>query len=312
MIRGVAMSRLPTVAVAAVILCMATSVAFLRAADDVVVEAIPDSDEESQPNLHPLDQQFDQNVFSDQPGWVLPNTDDGMGGDNRLDVLAMAGRLADRRLASIERICGLSPAQVRALRLVMESDIRRMAEEIGRTRAKYEGVVVDLNDPAGQQRFNLLQQDAVRSRERVKGLFETGSLFRKALGTVLDEPQAGRLAGSRDRQRALLWKSLVLAAMLELDERLGLDQAQADAIERLLLEKTPPLRVENPPAELEQEHTQQAIVFAMLAEVDTKRLKAAVSSRQWRVLSRSIDQGRAMRANLEQQGVFERPAKPAR
>jgi hypothetical protein len=100
--------------------------------------------------------------------------------------------------------------------------------------------------------------------------------------------------------------------MLELDERLGLNQSQADTIERLLLEKTPPLRVENPPADLEQEHVQQAIVFAILAEVDPKRLKAAVSSRQWRALSQSIDQGRGMRINLEHQGVFEKPARPTR
>lgn len=298
-------------AAATVLVCgIVAGASILRAADDEVVDPVPNVEEESQTNLHALDRQFDQSVFSDQPGWVLPDSDDDggtvVGGT---DVLVMAGRLADRRLASIERACGLSPGQVRALRLAMESDIRRMADEIGRARAKYEGVVVDLGDPAGQQRFNLMQQDTVRSRERVKGLFESGSLFRKALGTVLDETQAGKLAGSRDRQRALLWRSLVLTGMLELDERLGLDQSQADAIERLLLEKVPPLRVENPPAELEQEHMQQAIVLAMLAESDQKRLKAAVSSRQWRALSRSIDQGRGMRANLEHQGVFEKPAK---
>ena len=313
MIRLLPVPGLPIGAALTLVCVLVGAAAVLRAADDEVIESLPAVDEESGSNLHPLERQFDQTVFSDQPGWVLPNAeDDGQTVVSGPDVLAAAARLADNRLAALERGCGLSPSQVRALRLAMESDIRRMAEEIGRARSKYEGVVVDLNDPAGQQRFNLAQQEAVRSRERVKTLFETGSLFRKALGTVLDEAQVGRLAGSRDRQRALLWKSLVLTAMLELDERLGLNQSQADAIERLLLEKTPPLRVENPPADLEQEHVQQAIVFAILAEVDPKRLKAAVSSRQWRALSRSIDQGRGMRINLEHQGVFEKPARPTR
>lgn len=281
-----------------------------RAADDEVIELLPQQAEESRPNLQALDAQFDQNVFGDQPGWGTM-VDGGMVAEP--DVLATAGRLADGRLATIERICGLEPAQVRALRLAMESDIRRMVEAVGRERAKYEGEMVDLNDPTGQRRFNLLQQDAARSRERVKGLFEAGSLFRKSLVSVLDETQAGRLTGSRDKQRALLWKSLVLAAMLELDELLGLDQSQADAIERLLLEKVPPLRVENPPAEIEQQETQRAIVLAMLAEADQKRLRAAVSSRQWRVLSMRIEQHRRMRrANLEHQGIFERPPTPAR
>lgn len=278
-----------------------------RAVDDRVVEQSPQQEEESDRNVQRLEQWFDQNVFGDQPGWAVVDreemvqpTADGP------DMVAAAARLADGRLASIERICELRPAQVRALRLAMESDIRRMAEAVGRERAKYVGVAVDLNDPAGQRRFNLMQQDVSRSRERVKSLFDAGSLFGKALDSVLDEAQVGRLIGSRDQQRAILWKSLVLMAMVELDERLGLDQTQADAIERLLLEQVPPLRVVNPPPDMEQPHMQQTIVFAVLAEVDRKRLKAAVSARQWRALSGLIDQSRGMRANLEHQGFLEK------
>lgn len=316
------MSRLPSagvpnrshrVAVAFLLLGLCGGI---QAADDVVVEQVERSagTDEDQENLHALDDQFDQTVFGEQPGWArnAGEDSDGGGGAGGIDIVATASRLADRRLASIERICGLSPAQVRALRLAMESDIRRMADAVGRERAKYAGLIINLNDQEGQRRFNLLQQDAARSRERVKNLFDAGSLFRKSLPAVLDEAQAGRLVASRDQQRAQVWKTLVLTVMLEVDERLGLDQAQADAVERILLEKVPPLRVENPPAELDQQHMQQMLVYAMLAEADQKRLKAAVSARQWRSLSQYIGQGRSIRTHLEQQGVLEKVVKPAR
>ena len=281
------------------------------AVDDEVVaerEAQPD---ESNTNFIPLDTQFDQLVFNNQPGWTndvqTDNNEDPAAG--RLDVIAVAARIADGRLGSIKRICGLSQSQARALRLAMESDIRRMAEVVARERARYEGVVVDLNDPTGQRRYNLLQQDANRVRERVSGLFESGSLFRKTLGAVLDESQAGKLAGSRDQQRGLLWRSLVLNAMLELDDRLGLDQSQADALERLLMEKVPPLRVDPVPPEMEQQHIQQMLVYSMLAQADQRRLKDAVSARQWRALSQFIQQGRANMPHLRQQGLLEKTEK---
>lgn len=300
----------PAGALVAIVVLLLAIGPVVRAVDDEVVQQREQQADESESNLHPLDQQFDQIVFGNQPGWMGDGRQDGeqqvAGGR---DVLAAAGRVADRRLASIARACGLSRSQTRALRLAMESDIRRMADVVERERAKYEGVVVDFNDPAGQRRLNLLQQDASRARERVKGLFESDSLFRKAIGTVLDESQAGKLAGSRDRQRTLLWKSLVLTVMLDLDDRLGLDQAQSDAIERLLLEKVPALRVDPVPAEIEQQHMQQMIVFAMLAQADQQRLKAAVSPRQWRVLSQHVQGGRGNMAMLRAQGLLEKSDK---
>lgn len=285
----------------------------VQAVDDVVVEQTDRAEEDSdaQQNMIDLEAQFDQTVFGEQPGWEAGGEDepDQRGGDRARDILAGADRLAARRLAAIERICGLRPAQVRALRLAMESDIRRMADAVGRERAKYVGGRVNLNDQAGQRRFNVMQQEAARSHTRVRNLFETGSLFRKSLVAVLDESQAGRLAASRDQQRALVWKSLVLTVMLEVDERLGLDQSQADALERILLEKVPPLRVESPVTEMDQQHNQEMLVYAMLAEADQKRLKAAVSARQWRMLSQYVSQGRGQRENLEQQGLIEKTDK---
>jgi hypothetical protein len=287
--------------------------AAVRAVDDEVVESIDKEEGDSGPNLLSLGEQFDQNIAVNQPGWGNFEVGDVREpGAAEPDMVAAAGRMADRRLGSISRTCELRPAQVRALRLAMESDIRRMSEAVGRERAKYEGRVVDLNQEAGQQLWNAVQQDAARVRERIKGLFESGSLFRKAIASVLDDTQAARLAGSRDRQQATVWKSLVITAMLELDDGLGLDQTQSDTIERLLLERTPPLNVENFSLENGQEHMQQTVFCAMLAEADQKRLKAAVSVRQWRVLSQYVNQGRAMRQHLENEGFLEKIDKPPR
>jgi len=48
------------------------------------------------------------------------------------------------------------------------------------------------------------------------------------------------------------------------------------------------------------------LVLMVLAEVDAKPIRAAVSERQWKGLAPMLNQGRAMRSAIEAQGFLEK------
>lgn len=250
---------------------------------------------------------FDANVFEQSSGHFSFHSGrrpspTGRDGDQApaSPTLAAAGRIGDARLAQIDSVCGLSDAQRRKLRLAMESDIRRVAEEIDAERRKYQGVEVNHADQEGQRTLQQFQQDVQRCRERMQGLFDAESLFAKVLPTTLDAEQNARLTAEFTARRSSRWQGLVAAAMLQCDELLGLDQRQHAEIEKLLLEREPALRMDRH-ATHESRHAQQMLVWMVLSEVDAKRLQDIVSKRQWQTLAPLANQGRAMRSYIEGQ-----------
>jgi len=96
--------------------------------------------------------------------------------------------------------------------------------------------------------------------------------------------------------------------MRKYDDTLGLDQRQHDEIEKLLLEREPPLRVEGR-FNRNAAQAQQMFVLMVLSEVEAERLQSVVNDRQWRVLAQLANQGKAMRSYIEAQGLLEKGAK---
>jgi hypothetical protein len=94
--------------------------------------------------------------------------------------------------------------------------------------------------------------------------------------------------------------------MLKFDDVMGLDQKQYEELEGLLLEKTPPLRVENFVGRQDIQHLKPMIVWAVLATIDAKRLRAGLSPRQATLLEQFRGQGKAMESHLDAQGLMEK------
>lgn len=218
---------------------------------------------------------------------------------------AAAMRLAEDRLARLDAVCGLTEPQRRRLRLAMESDIHRLVEEVDGVRRGYDGVTVNFGTPAGQRQWQQFQQDLQRCRQRLQGLFDRGSLFAGVLATTLDESQAATLDRERRDRRGFRWRMLVSAAMLRLDDVLGLDGGQHETIERMLVDLEPPLRTEGPAADRGDRVAEQMLVYLALSRADQQKLKGLVSERQWQVLQQLAAQGRQMRSYVEAQGMLE-------
>lgn len=282
-----------------------------RAVDDVPL-AILQLQEQRQANRIDLGANFDQNVFHQQgggislrPGPVRP-APTGADADQvpESSALMVARKLGDARLGQIDSVCDLTEAQRRKLRLAMESDIRRLAEDIEVGRRKYQGLEVNLNDQEGQRKWQQFQQDVQHYRQRLQSLFDAESLLTKVLPTTLDSEQYARFNAENAARRSGRWRGIVATAMLKFDNLLGLDQRQYDEIEKLLLEREPALRVDRP-ATHQDRNAQQMLVGLVLSEIDAQRLQGIVSGRQWQLLAQIANQGKAMKSYIEAQGLLE-------
>jgi len=275
--------------------------------DDVVVDEDPVAAARQQ-NLIDLGSNFDANLF-EQPGnsWTLRSGPGPDGGPLPASpALGRARELGLRRIERMEASCTLTEPQRTRLMLALESDSRRFAAEVDGVRAKYAGRQVDLNEPAGQREWNAFQQDVGKCREKLRSLFDESGLLSKVLPTILDERQLACLTAERAARRSFHWRAIVLEAMTKIDESLGLDQRQHDLIVAELLGREPPLRIDEQPAGHFDANWRRHLVLMVLAEVDAKPIRAAVSERQWKGLAPMLNQGRAMRSAIEAQGFLER------
>ena len=293
-----------------------------RGEDDRAVDDVPPPLRQMQQqgeNRIDLGANFDANVFQQHGGGFSVSAGrrrpsrDGGGGESQpaeSPTLAFVRKATADRLAEVEAVCGLSDDQRRKLRLALESDGRRFAEEIEAERRKYQGLQVNFNDQEGQRKWQQFQQDVQRCRERLQQLFDGDSLFAKVLPTTLDAEQAGRLAAETDARRSHRWKAMVRLSMLKCDDVLGLDERQHEAIEKLLLDRQPRLRDErrDDGRNHNTRETQQTLVWLVLSEIDPQRLQAVLSDRQWQVVVKWANQGKSMRSFIEAQGILEKVA----
>ncbi len=304
----------PSIAVAVVLLVAAVA----RTEDDRVESAAEAEAAQSRDaNLVDLGANFDANVFDQRgDGWTirgavvrrrLPGLPIPAAADvGESPTISRGRRVGSARLERVARICELTPEQRRVLALAIESDVRQLAAEVDAQRRRYAGVTINMADQDGQRRWHQFQQDVQQCRRRMEDLFGARSLFAGALETTLDPGQRERLATETTTRRTFLWRTMVGTVLLRVDDALGLDAAQHRLLEQTLLAHEPRLRLEEP--RQTNAHAEQMLVYSTLADVDPAPLQRALSDRQWRALLTLMNQGRAMRSWLEQQGLVERPA----
>jgi hypothetical protein len=277
--------------------------------DDILVDPDAAADAAArQPHMIDLDSNFTANLFEQRGnGWVI------RGGQGRageaagpVSLAVSRGRdLGRSRLERIESTCGLSAEQRLLLLLAVESDVRRFAAEVEAVRGKYVGRQVNMNDPAGQREWHAFQQEVRRCRDLLRDLYGRGSLFATVLASTLGPDQLNCLAAETAAHRSFHWRAMVLEVVAKLDDSLGLDQAQYDVLVAALLSKEPALRTDPDALERDDANLRRNLVLMMLAGVDARQLRASLSEPQWRTISQLMNQGRAMRSWIEQQGVLE-------
>lgn len=294
-----------------VAVCLGIAAGVARGEDDRIEEAnatAAAARAAQQANRIDLQSNFDANLFQQRQGaWVLRNgvavRTNVKDGDVDAPALARLRRDAREALERIERGCALTDEQRESLSLALESDARRVAAEIDRTRRSYAGATVNLGVVEGQRKWHEFQQDVQRCRRSMQEAFGPGSLFAGVLATALEPAQRETVEAETRARRSFRWRSMVGTVLLKLDDTLGLSAKQHEMIERALLAREPRLRLD--PTGQSNPHAEQMLVYLTLSEVDAAPIRRGVSERQWRALSMVMNQGRAMKSWLEQQGLVE-------
>lgn len=299
----------------AVILTAACVSALCRADDDRIEDDPAAAVVRQEGNAIDLEQNFDANVFGQHNGIVIQGAgmrrrgralsptgpvDDG----EESVAIAKLRRLGAERIARVHRLCKLSDGQRMRLEFAVESDARQLAQEIEATRSRYAGVVVNFGQPEGQKKWQQFQQDMQRCRGVMQSAFDSNSLFEAVLAESLDDAQRSILVAETGARRSFLWQSMVETVLSKLDETLGLTQAQHGAIRAALLAKEPRLKLDSS-AGRQNTHAQCMLVYHQLSKADSKALRGQLSDRQWKVVSMLINQGKAMKSWLDQQGLVE-------
>ncbi|MBM4021105.1 MAG: hypothetical protein FJ284_02475 [Planctomycetes bacterium] len=277
--------------------------------DQIVGEAAADQEGQRQPHMLDLGMNFDANLFEHRGNsWVVrggPAPPPAAERPPEPLALSRGREMGLRRLERIEAACGIAAEQKRRLVLAVESDVRRFVAEVETTRERYAGHQINMNEPAGQREWHSFQQDVKRCRDQLRDLFDRGSLFATVLTATLDDGQRTCLATEIAARRSFHWRAMVLEATSKLDDSLGLDQRQHDALVKELLSHEPALRTEADMLARDDVNLRRSLVLMVMSECDASRIRAAVSDQQWRMLAVLINQGKAMRSWIEQQGVIE-------
>lgn len=161
------------------------------------------------------------------------------------DGLAAVRHRGERHVAAIERICRLDDAQVRRLRVALESDLKRLAGVIAAVRSRYAGgTTVATPQDLDRELLATLRADAQACRQRIETALGPGSLLAAVSRAVLTPPQDTAFEAWLAERRLCRWRAMVGAVLVQLDESgLGLSQRQFTALEESLVSDVPQLEV---------------------------------------------------------------------
>ncbi len=215
------------------------------------------------------------------------------------DTLARLGgmrEVGEERIATLDRVCGLSVAQQDGLRMALESDLRRAAGEIDRVRQKYAGQRMPAT-PQGldRERIETLRADALACRRRIDQLWRAGSLFASVSTGMLSDGQREMVESWLADRRAARWETMVRLVLGQFDDTvLGLSREQHAALLEPLLADVPPLVVfeDVPPGTTSTKFSnlQSLLVSHRLGRLDKAALRPLFDPRQWAALETLLGQ----------------------
>lgn len=252
-----------------------------------------------------LEAMFDQQLFGSSRGlrqvrvvagrMVIDAAEEPAPPDT-LARLAATRSVGEERIATLTRVCELTPEQQAILRMALASDLRRVAGEIDAVRRKYAGQRMPATPQAlDRERLQTLRDEAIACRRQIDGLGRTGSLFASvSLGMLSREQRAAFEDWLADR-RAVRWEAMVRLVLGQFDETvLGLSDKQHAALLEPLLADVPPLvTFEGLPAGMagtKFSSFQVLLVSHRLGRLDRAALRPLFDPRQWAALETLLTQ----------------------
>ena len=162
----------------------------------------------------------------------------------------------------------------------MQSDVERFFADVDQLCAWYPTI--------SQAQYQAVQHELtpLQFKSQSGDLCGRGSFFEKMLPRVLDGEQLAKYQTLSDQRRRQRYLVSVEASLVDLDDRIGLNSKQHDAIRRLLIEQPVPRSVEMGG----QMGQLDLLIMYRLAKLSADKLEPLFDERQWK----AFDQDRAV------------------
>jgi hypothetical protein len=193
----------------------------------------------------------------------------------------------------VDRACQLTEAQKQKLQLAGRGDIKRFFDRCEAIKQKYRGTRQD--DQQVQQAF--WQEIRPLQLTYQAAFFHPDSLLSKSLPHTLKPDQAARYAASTRDRRAYQHRALVELAVLSLEQRVPLRDAQRQELIPLLLKETKPPRKSG-------SYDYYFLIF-QFARIPEEKWTPLLDAPQWKILSHQLAQFRQMEPQYRQAGLLE-------
>lgn len=269
-----------------VLVCLGLAVAAAAGADDWF-EA-PAVQQQPQRQSHVIN--FDQQLRGMLPG-------------GRVDRVTQVMReRAAAQIDGVDVVCRLSIEQRRALEAAARIDAVERGEQVGAILGRFAGQSVDMGTKEGQQKWREFSRNLQAMHRQLQAPDDRDTMLQGLIPRVLDDTQRQAWNAQEEARQRFRNQAVVAIGMSQLDANLGLTQAQHEQITEWMLSR--PVR-SNPAMLRMQPGNVVHVAGAALAQVDEKSLRKILSGPQMKTILQRIQQGKAMRQHLKQQGILE-------
>jgi hypothetical protein len=193
------------------------------------------------------------------------------------------------RIDDLERVCGVTEAQKKKLKLAGRGDIKRIFDRVEELKRKS---LQNQNDPNN----NIWQTIQPLQVEVNAGLFGDASIFQKTIKRTLDGDQAARYDSLMRERKLSRYRATVEWFVVHLDKVLGFSDDQRRRLTELILSDT------DPPERFGQ--SDYWYLMFQMSRLPEAKIKPIFDNPQWRLLSRQFAQARGMEQWLRQNGLL--------
>ena len=223
------------------------------------------------------------------PQWVFQEQLDAEGARNKL--LERLGAEAE----SIQSTFQLSEDQAATLKLAGLGDIEAFTQEYAKTRASFEK---NIND---QQAIQNIWQEIQPLQIKYQGqIFRDDSLFNKVMKHLLNEQQLAVMEQLQREQLLFQYQASVREVVIQIDQAAPITHEKRQQLLELINQHT------LPPKSMPGTHRGHFLTYYILgqfAEIPEDELRPLFRDAAWKALQRQMKQARAMKRQLEQQGL---------
>jgi hypothetical protein len=210
------------------------------------------------------------------------------GNSNRVDDVDSQITLA---IEGVDHVCHLTGAQSDKLRLAGQGDYSRFDRQADELRSELVGTTYNQNEIG-----DVYQKVRPLATTYQAGLLGRSSLFAKVIRSTLTPEQTGEYAAAEKERLKANHAAQVKLFVAMLERGCPLTSAQRTRLVELLRSETKPA--------LRSGQYDQYVIPAQCSAIKEEKFTAILDEAQFRVLNKTLQQGRGLRRQLVQQGIL--------